>query len=94
MAVRIRLRQQGTTNHVMYRFVVTDSRNPRDGKYLEAIGYYNPCAKNEDDQISVKPDRVQHWISLGAEISENARNLIKKVAPSVLPARGRKKKKA
>ncbi len=94
MAVRIRLRQQGNTNHTMYRFVVTDSRNPRDGKYLEAIGHYNPCGKKEEEQISVKPDRVQYWVSQGAEISESARSLIKKVAPEVLPVRGRKKKKA
>ncbi len=84
MAVKIRLRAQGCTNRVVYRLVVADSRAPRDGKYIEALGWYNPYAEEVEQKISVKPDRVQHWISMGAELSDSVENLIKMVAPALI----------
>ncbi|MDF2549953.1 MAG: rpsP [Chlamydiales bacterium] len=83
MAVRIRLRLQGRTNRPFYRLVVTDSQNKRDGKYLEAIGWYNPIEQEDDKKIFVDAARAQHWIDLGAEVSESAESLIRKAAPSV-----------
>ena len=83
MALRIRLRHQGRTNAPLYRLVVTDGRQPRDGKYIEVVGLYNPRAKNEDEQITLKEERLQHWLSVGAELSEAAFPLVRKAAPQI-----------
>ena len=82
MAVKIRLRAQGNVNRVMYRVVVADSRSPRDGKYIEALGWYNPLAA-EDAQVFLKPDRMQYWIQQGAEVTEKVESLMKKATPGV-----------
>jgi small subunit ribosomal protein S16 len=86
MAVKIRLRAQGSVNRVKYRVVVADSRSPRDGKYLEAVGWYHPMAKDEDKKVFLLPDRIQHWLLLGAEITDKVESLMKKAAPGVLQA--------
>jgi len=83
MALAIRLRQQGRKNHSMYRIVVIDSRAPRDGKYLEVVGWFNPLAQVEDLRMNLKADRVQHWLSLGAQMTESVEHLVHKSAPSV-----------
>jgi small subunit ribosomal protein S16 len=85
MALKIRLRQQGSRNRTTYRLVVADNRAPRDGKYHEAIGWYQPQAK-EDMQLFVKEDRLSHWLQLGAELSERAALLVKRAAPVVFQA--------
>jgi small subunit ribosomal protein S16 len=84
MALKIRLRQQGRTNRQVYRLVVTDIRYPRDGKFIETLGWYNPFETEHDKMMSVKPDRLQHWLSQGAQLSEAAAVLFKHVAPKVL----------
>lgn len=84
MALTIRLRQQGRTNRRFYRLVVTDARNPREGRYLEAIGWYDPCATNEDNILCVKPDRAQHWLDNGATLTDSAESLIARAAPQVI----------
>ena len=84
MAVKIRLRAQGCKNRVMYRLVAADSRAPRDGKYIENLGWYNPFAHNEEQQLNIKPDRIQYWISQGAQVSDKAVCLIKKLAPAIV----------
>ncbi len=99
--MRIRLRQHGCTNHIVYRVVVADSRSPRDGKYIECIGWYNPCAKNEQQECSIEQGRLAHWLSAGAQITQTVEALAKKAAPAVLLGhkqskleRNRKKKAA
>jgi small subunit ribosomal protein S16 len=82
MAVKIRLRMQGSVNRAMYRIVVADSQLPRDGKYLEEIGWYNPRGKDLL-KINVKPDRLQYWLSQGAEMSERVASLMKGAAPEI-----------
>ena len=84
MALKIRLRQQGRTKRAFYRLVVTDSRSPRDGKYLEALGWYNPIESEQDKQTFVKPDRLKHWLSVGAELTDNAASLLKRVEPGIM----------
>jgi small subunit ribosomal protein S16 len=84
MALKIRLRQQGRTNRAFYRLVVTDSRSPRDGKYVEALGWYNPIEDADDKKLSFKTDRIQHWLNVGAQVSENAENLLRKSAPQLV----------
>ena len=86
MALKIRLRQQGRTNRAFYRLVVTDARSPRDGKYVEALGWYNPIETESDKQAFVKPDRLQHWLSVGAQMTENAESLLKRVEPAIVRA--------
>jgi small subunit ribosomal protein S16 len=84
MALKIRLRQQGRNNRPFYRLVLTDVRSPRDGKYVELLGWYNPFEKDLEKSISVKADRVQHWLALGAQITERAEILVGKVAPTII----------
>lgn len=84
MALKIRLRQQGRTNRPFYRLVVTDSRSPRDGKYLEALGWYNPIEAEDDKKISFKSDRIQHWLGLGAQLTESVASLVQRTFPQVM----------
>lgn len=85
MALKIRLRQMGRTNRLMYRLVVADSRSPRDGKYLEMLGHYNPHLTGNED-VSVIEDRLQYWIDRGAELSEKVECLVARAAPGVMKA--------
>jgi small subunit ribosomal protein S16 len=84
MALKIRLRQQGRNNRPFYRLVLTDVRSPRDGKYLEALGWYNPFESELDKSISLNEGRIVHWLNLGAELSERAASLVAKIAPTVI----------
>ncbi len=84
MALKIRLRQQGCTNHIVYRIVVADSRSPRDGKYIEAIGWYNPKAREGLEKFNVHADRLQHWLGNGAQISETVASIMKSAAAGVM----------
>jgi small subunit ribosomal protein S16 len=68
----------------MYRVVVTDSRWPRDGKYLESLGWYNPYATELKDQVFIKADRVQHWLANGAQLSECVESLVKQTDPAII----------
>lgn len=82
MALKIRLRQQGRTNRQTYRLVVTDIRNPRDGKYLEMIGWYNPFNATNDSVVNV--ERMNYWLGQGAELTPNAEALIARIAPNTM----------
>ena len=76
MAVSIRLRREGALNRPYYKVVVADSRSPRDGKFIEIIGTYDP--KKPDHNSTLKLDRIDHWIARGAQPSDTVRSLIKK----------------
>ena len=88
MSVSIRLRREGTTNRPYYKVVVADSRSPRDGKFIEIIGTYDP--KKPDHNSTLKLDRIDYWVSKGAQPSDTVRSLIKKnkkvTAAAVPPA--------
>ena len=84
MALKIRLRKQGRTNRPFYRMVVTDSRNPRDGRYLESLGWYNPIETETEKVLSVKPDRIQYWLEKGAQLTEKTEALVSRAAPDVM----------
>lgn len=84
MALKIRLRQQGRNNRQTYRLVVTDIRNPRGGKYLEMLGWYDPFMANNN--FSVNAERMGFWLDQGAEISPQALILVSKGAPHVYKA--------
>jgi len=76
VAVRIRLRRMGAKNRPFYRLVVADSRSPRDGRFIEEIGYYDPTT--EPATLSVKQDRALEWLRRGAQPSDTARALLEK----------------
>ena len=77
MAVAIRLRREGALNRPYFKVVVTDSRSPRDGKFIEIVGTYDP--KKAGPNSTLKLDRIEHWISKGAQPSDTVRSLIKKI---------------
>ena len=77
--VKIRLRRMGAKKAPYYRVVVADSRSPRDGRFIEEIGTYDPAAENAADKIKVDMERVNYWISNGAQPTDTVRGLIKKI---------------
>ncbi|MEF9497515.1 30S ribosomal protein S16 [Chlamydia sp. 04-14] len=80
MALKIRLRQQGRRNHVVYRLVLADVESPRDGRYIELLGWYDP---HSAVNYQLKSDRIFYWLNQGAELTEKATVLIKQGAPGV-----------
>ena len=76
MAVRIRLKRIGAKNTPVFRIVVADSRSPRDGKFIEEIGTYQPLQKG--DNFNIKLDRAKYWVEKGAQPSETVASMIKK----------------
>jgi small subunit ribosomal protein S16 len=81
MAVSIRLRREGSKNRPYYRVVVADSRSPRDGKFVEILGTYDPKLTGLNSSFSL--ERAEYWISKGARPSDTVRSLIKKQKKSV-----------
>ena len=77
MAVKIRLKRMGAKKAPFYRIVVADSRYPRDGRFIEEIGSYNPCVSPAE--IKIDADRAKEWIKTGAQPTETVRALLKKV---------------
>ena len=78
MAVRIRLKRMGRKARPFYRLCATDVRKPRDGKVIEELGHYDPMVANTDARAILKGDRIDYWLSVGAQPSEAAATLIKK----------------
>lgn len=81
--VKIRLKRMGTTKRPVYRLVVADSRSPRDGRFIESIGFYDPLPNPA--VVSIQADRVQLWLRRGARPSDSARQLL--VKEGILAAR-------
>ena len=77
MAVKLRLSRHGTTNHPFYWLVAADSRFARDGRYLEKLGIYNPVLATENpERLKLNKERIQYWLSVGAQPSERAVKLL------------------
>ncbi len=74
MALRIRLARFGRRHHPIYRIVVMNSSSPREGKYVDILGTYDPVNKK---LIEIKPERVKDWVSKGAEITDRAYSILK-----------------
>ncbi len=75
--VTIRLSRTGAKKKPFYHIVVADSRNKRDGRYIERIGFYNPGAKGNEVTLKLDSNRVEHWQSHGAQVSDRVSKLIK-----------------
>lgn len=76
MAVKIRLRRMGAKKNPFYRIVVADSRFPRDGRFIEEIGYYDPT--KDPSEVKIDADKARHWISTGAQPTDTVKALLKK----------------
>ena len=88
MAVKIRLARGGSKKRPFYRIVVADSRMPRDGRFIEKIGTYNPLlAKDSEDRVKIDLDRVKHWMDQGAEVTDRVSRFLE--AAGVIPAKTR-----
>lgn len=76
--VTIRLSRGGAKKRPFYHVIVTDSRNPRDGRYIERIGFFNPIAQGSEERLRLNYDRMDFWQSNGAQLSERVASLVKK----------------
>lgn len=76
MAVKIRLKRMGANKKPFYRIVVADSRAPRDGKFIEEIGYFNPLT--EPNQFKVDAEKAKQWLSVGAQPTDTVKSLFKR----------------
>lgn len=75
--VTIRLARHGAKKRPFYQVVVTNSRSPRDGRFIEKVGFFNPIANEKEESLRLKLDRIEHWIGLGASVSDRVASLIK-----------------
>lgn len=75
--VTIRLSRGGAKKRPFYQVVVTDSRNRRDGRYIERVGFFNPVARGAEPRITLEMDRVEHWIGQGAQMSDRVASLLR-----------------
>ena len=80
--VKIRLSRGGSKKRPFYHIVSTDSRSSRDGKYIERLGFYNPSAKKNEEDIRIDLERFSYWKSVGAQVSDRVKKLIKLTALS------------
>lgn len=83
MAVKLRLKRTGRRHLPCYRLNAIDSRAPRDGRVIEELGLYDPLQKQPDKQISFKRERIEYWLSVGAQPSETVANLLEKAGIAV-----------
>jgi small subunit ribosomal protein S16 len=74
--VKIRLSRGGAKKQPFYHIVVTDSRNSRDGRNIERLGFFNPVARGQDERLRLDTDRVDHWVNHGAQVSERVSKLV------------------
>lgn len=77
--VTIRLSRGGSKKRPFYQIVVTDSRNPRDGRFIERVGFFNPIATGNAERIRIDLDRVNVWLATGASLSDRVASLVKEV---------------
>ena len=76
MSVKIRMRRMGSKRKPFYRIVVADSRMPRDGRFIEEVGYYNPLTNS--DEVKLEEDKIFEWLEKGAQPSDTLRSLLSK----------------
>ncbi|NRB71134.1 MAG: 30S ribosomal protein S16 [Xanthomonadales bacterium] len=74
--VKIRLSRSGAKRKPFYHIVVTDSRNKRDGRRIERIGFFNPVARGQEERLRLDMERVEYWNGVGAQMSERVKHLV------------------
>lgn len=75
--VTIRLSRGGAKKKPFYQMVVADSRRARDGRFIENVGFFNPMAKGQEEKIRMNVERIEHWVTQGAQPSERVASLLK-----------------
>ncbi len=80
--VIIRLSRVGSKNRPFYHLNAADSRRARDGRYIERLGFFNPIARGQEERLRIDLDRLNHWVSKGAQLSNRAVRLIKEAGES------------
>lgn len=75
--VTIRLARSGAKKRPFYHLTVADSRNPRDGRFIERVGFFNPLAKGQEEQLRINLERVEYWVAKGAQMSDRVAKLVK-----------------
>lgn len=75
--VTIRLARGGAKKRPFYHVVVTDSRNRRDGRFIERVGFFNPIARGNETRLNLKKERIQYWLGQGAQTSDRVASLLK-----------------
>lgn len=78
MAVKLRLKRMGAKKKPFYRIIASDSRSPRDGRFIDEIGYYNPTV--DPPEIKIDSEKAQKWIKSGAQPTDTVRSLMKKAS--------------
>lgn len=96
--VVIRLSRGGSAKSAFYHIMVADRRKPRDGRFIECVGYYNPVARGQDIRLKLESERIQYWISKGAKATERVMHLINELqnspekAQQAAPRKGEQKR--
>lgn len=75
--VTIRLARGGAKKRPFYSIVVADSRRSRDGRFIEKIGFFNPIAAGQEEKVRIDLDRIEHWVGVGAQLSDRVAKLVK-----------------
>jgi small subunit ribosomal protein S16 len=78
--VTIRLARGGSKKRPFYHVTVADSRNARNGRFIERVGFFNPVARGQEERLRLDSDRISHWVGQGAQISDRVAQLIKEAA--------------
>ena len=84
--VTIRLARGGSKKRPFYHLTVTDSRNSRDGRFIERVGFFNPIARGQEERLRIDAERVDYWVSQGAQVSERVAKLLKGAPVAEAPA--------
>lgn len=84
--VTIRLARGGAKKRPFYHIVVTDSRNSRDGRFIERLGFFNPVARGQEERLRLDQDRVTHWVDQGAQLSDRVKQLVKSASATTASA--------
>lgn len=75
--VTIRLARGGSKKRPFYHLTVSDSRNARNGRFIERVGFFNPIARGQEERLRVDSDRIEYWVSQGAQLSDRVASLVK-----------------
>ena len=94
MALKIRLSRAGAKKRPFYRIVITDSRNPRDGRFIERVGTYDPMLPKDGQRVTLKEDRIRHWLGVGAKPSDRVARFLGQAEIIPMPAQRNNPQKA
>ena len=75
--VTVRLARGGSKKRPFYSIVVADSRRSRDGRFIEKVGFFNPIAAGQEEKVRIDLDRIEHWVGVGAQVSDRVAKLVK-----------------